>query len=75
MSKDPLSILFVSFMLFYFQGIAPKIEFSTRTAIRERVFLHRHRFLVSIIENPVIEMLEIFSTNLKNFSLNSVYQV
>ncbi|KAB0398942.1 hypothetical protein E2I00_015873, partial [Balaenoptera physalus] len=57
-----------------FPGIAPKIEFSTRTAIRERVFLHRNRFLVSIIENPVIEMLEIFSTNLKNFSLNSVYQ-
>nr|XP_030732963.1 spermatogenesis associated 6-like protein isoform X3 [Globicephala melas] len=28
-----------------FPGIAPKIEFSTRTAIRERVFLHRHRFL------------------------------
>ncbi|XP_042768819.1 spermatogenesis associated 6-like protein isoform X9 [Panthera leo] len=26
-------------------GIAPKIEFSTRTAIRERVFLHRNRFL------------------------------
>ncbi|XP_007182278.2 spermatogenesis associated 6-like protein isoform X7 [Balaenoptera acutorostrata] len=29
-----------------FPGIAPKIEFSTRTAIRERVFLHRNRFLV-----------------------------
>ncbi|XP_036874929.1 spermatogenesis associated 6-like protein isoform X2 [Manis javanica] len=28
-----------------FPGIAPKIEFSTRTAIRERVFLHRSRFL------------------------------
>nr|XP_058927883.1 spermatogenesis associated 6-like protein isoform X4 [Kogia breviceps] len=28
-----------------FPGIAPKIEFSTRTAIRERVFLHRNRFL------------------------------
>ncbi|XP_020730769.1 spermatogenesis associated 6-like protein isoform X8 [Odocoileus virginianus] len=27
-----------------FPGIAPKIEFSTRTAIRERVFLHRNRF-------------------------------
>uniref|UniRef100_A0A667H4H1 Spermatosis associated 6 like n=1 Tax=Lynx canadensis TaxID=61383 RepID=A0A667H4H1_LYNCA len=27
------------------KGIAPKIEFSTRTAIRERVFLHRNRFL------------------------------
>ncbi|XP_074186573.1 spermatogenesis associated 6-like protein isoform X6 [Rhinolophus sinicus] len=26
-------------------GIAPKIEFSTRTAIREGVFLHRNRFL------------------------------
>ncbi|KAK2508788.1 hypothetical protein MC885_009218 [Smutsia gigantea] len=26
-------------------GIAPQIEFSTRTAIRERVFLHRERFL------------------------------
>uniref|UniRef100_A0A4W2EE02 Spermatogenesis-associated protein 6 N-terminal domain-containing protein n=1 Tax=Bos indicus x Bos taurus TaxID=30522 RepID=A0A4W2EE02_BOBOX len=26
------------------KGIAPKIEFSTRTAIRERVFLHRNRF-------------------------------
>ncbi|XP_020730767.1 spermatogenesis associated 6-like protein isoform X7 [Odocoileus virginianus] len=29
-----------------FPGIAPKIEFSTRTAIRERVFLHRNRFFV-----------------------------
>eukprot|EP00074_Homo_sapiens_P106805 XP_024303366.1 spermatogenesis associated 6-like protein isoform X6 [Homo sapiens] len=29
-----------------FPGIAPKIEFSTRTAIRECVFLHRNRFLV-----------------------------
>ncbi|XP_019585406.2 spermatogenesis associated 6-like protein isoform X4 [Rhinolophus sinicus] len=29
-----------------FPGIAPKIEFSTRTAIREGVFLHRNRFLV-----------------------------
>ncbi|XP_024907236.1 spermatogenesis associated 6-like protein isoform X2 [Pteropus alecto] len=28
-----------------FPGIAPKIEFSTRTAIRECVFLHRNRFL------------------------------
>ncbi|XP_032333632.1 spermatogenesis associated 6-like protein isoform X6 [Camelus ferus] len=28
-----------------FPGIAPKIEFSTRTAIREGVFLHRNRFL------------------------------
>uniref|UniRef100_A0ABI7X3W0 Spermatogenesis-associated protein 6 N-terminal domain-containing protein n=1 Tax=Felis catus TaxID=9685 RepID=A0ABI7X3W0_FELCA len=28
-----------------FPGIAPKIEFSTRTAIRERVFLQRNRFL------------------------------
>eukprot|EP00070_Physeter_catodon_P042850 XP_028349744.1 spermatogenesis associated 6-like protein isoform X5 [Physeter catodon] len=28
-----------------FPGIAPKIEFSTRTAIRERVFPHRNRFL------------------------------
>ncbi|XP_065735361.1 spermatogenesis associated 6-like protein isoform X2 [Phocoena phocoena] len=28
-----------------FPGIAPKIEFSTRTAIREPVFLHRNRFL------------------------------
>ncbi|GAB5579658.1 spermatogenesis associated 6-like protein isoform X1 [Prionailurus iriomotensis] len=28
-----------------FPGIAPQIEFSTRTAIRERVFLHRNRFL------------------------------
>ncbi|XP_075864782.1 spermatogenesis associated 6-like protein isoform X1 [Microcebus murinus] len=27
-----------------FPGIAPKIEFSTRTAIRECVFLHRNRF-------------------------------
>ncbi|XP_037706928.1 spermatogenesis associated 6-like protein isoform X2 [Choloepus didactylus] len=27
-----------------FPGIAPKIEFSTRTAIRERLFLHRNRF-------------------------------
>ncbi|XP_044121920.1 spermatogenesis associated 6-like protein isoform X5 [Neovison vison] len=27
-----------------FPGIAPKIEFSTRTAIRERVFLQRNRF-------------------------------
>ncbi|KAL2781454.1 spermatogenesis associated 6-like protein isoform e, partial [Daubentonia madagascariensis] len=27
------------------KGIAPKIEFSTRTAIRECVFLHRNRFL------------------------------
>ncbi|XP_007452982.1 PREDICTED: spermatogenesis associated 6-like protein [Lipotes vexillifer] len=27
------------------KGIAPKIEFSTRTAIREHVFLHRNRFL------------------------------
>ncbi|XP_053429692.1 spermatogenesis associated 6-like protein isoform X3 [Nycticebus coucang] len=27
-----------------FPGIAPKIEFSTRTAIRERVFLSRNRF-------------------------------
>ncbi|KAF6328171.1 spermatogenesis associated 6 like [Rhinolophus ferrumequinum] len=27
------------------KGIAPKIEFSTRTAIREGVFLHRNRFL------------------------------
>ncbi|XP_037706932.1 spermatogenesis associated 6-like protein isoform X5 [Choloepus didactylus] len=29
-----------------FPGIAPKIEFSTRTAIRERLFLHRNRFPV-----------------------------
>ncbi|XP_059267952.1 spermatogenesis associated 6-like protein isoform X6 [Mustela nigripes] len=29
-----------------FPGIAPKIEFSTRTAIRERVFLQRNRFPV-----------------------------
>ncbi|XP_066224182.1 spermatogenesis associated 6-like protein isoform X4 [Saccopteryx leptura] len=29
-----------------FPGIAPKIEFSTRTAIREIVLLHRNRFLV-----------------------------
>ncbi|XP_004457461.1 spermatogenesis associated 6-like protein isoform X6 [Dasypus novemcinctus] len=29
-----------------FPGIAPKIEFSTRTAIRERLFLHRNRFHV-----------------------------
>ncbi|XP_029775631.1 spermatogenesis associated 6-like protein isoform X8 [Suricata suricatta] len=29
-----------------FPGIAPKIEFSTRTAIRECVFLPRNRFLV-----------------------------
>ncbi|XP_070287685.1 spermatogenesis associated 6-like protein isoform X2 [Myotis yumanensis] len=29
-----------------FPGIAPKIEFSTRTAIRECVFLHRNRFFV-----------------------------
>ncbi|XP_042636620.1 spermatogenesis associated 6-like protein [Orycteropus afer afer] len=28
-----------------FPGIAPKLEFSTRTAIRERVCLHRNRFL------------------------------
>ncbi|KAF6127387.1 spermatogenesis associated 6 like [Phyllostomus discolor] len=28
-----------------FPGIAPKIEFSTRTAIRECVLLHRNRFL------------------------------
>ncbi|KAM8802508.1 spermatogenesis associated 6-like protein [Rhynchonycteris naso] len=28
-----------------FPGIAPKIEFSTRTAIREIVLLHRNRFL------------------------------
>ncbi|KAM6182202.1 spermatogenesis associated 6-like protein [Erethizon dorsatum] len=28
-----------------FPGIAPKLEFSTRTAIRECVFLHRNRFL------------------------------
>ncbi|XP_006152487.1 spermatogenesis associated 6-like protein isoform X2 [Tupaia chinensis] len=28
-----------------FPGIAPKIEFSTKTAIRECVFLHRNRFL------------------------------
>ncbi|XP_045046935.2 spermatogenesis associated 6-like protein isoform X3 [Desmodus rotundus] len=29
-----------------FPGIAPKIEFSTKTAIRECVLLHRNRFLV-----------------------------
>lgn len=29
-----------------FPGIAPKLEFSTRTAIRECVFLHRNRFRV-----------------------------
>ncbi|KAK2505274.1 hypothetical protein MC885_013668, partial [Smutsia gigantea] len=28
-----------------FPGIAPKIEFSTGTAIRKRVFLHRNRFI------------------------------
>ncbi|XP_069907742.1 spermatogenesis associated 6-like protein isoform X5 [Oryctolagus cuniculus] len=28
-----------------FPGIAPKLEFATRTAIRECVFLHRNRFL------------------------------
>ena len=58
MSKDLLSNNFICF--FYFQGIAPKIEFSTRTAIRERVFLHRNRFFVSIIKNPEIEMSGIF---------------
>lgn len=61
-------ILFASSMLFYFQGIAPKIEFSTRTAIRECVFLQRNRFPVSIIKKPVIELSEIFSTDLENFS-------
>ena len=73
MSKDLLSNNFVCF--FYFQGIAPKIEFSTRTAIRERVFLHRNRFFVSTIKNPEIEISGIFSTNLKNFNLSLVYQV
>ncbi|XP_075829906.1 spermatogenesis associated 6-like protein isoform X2 [Microtus pennsylvanicus] len=34
-----------------FPGIAPKLEFSTRTAIRECVFPHRNRFFVDS-ENP-----------------------
>ncbi|XP_058157782.1 spermatogenesis associated 6-like protein isoform X2 [Dasypus novemcinctus] len=33
-----------------FPGIAPKIEFSTRTAIRERLFLHRNRFHEEILK-------------------------
>ncbi|XP_036186917.1 spermatogenesis associated 6-like protein isoform X1 [Myotis myotis] len=34
-----------------FPGIAPKIEFSTRTAIRECVFLHRNRFLEEMFKS------------------------
>ncbi|KAM7330059.1 hypothetical protein ACRRTK_011672 [Alexandromys fortis] len=34
-----------------FPGIAPKLEFSTRTAIRECVFPHRNRFFVDSV-NP-----------------------
>ncbi|XP_014315867.1 spermatogenesis associated 6-like protein [Myotis lucifugus] len=34
-----------------FPGIAPKIEFSTRTAIRECVFLHRNRFFEEIFKS------------------------